>query len=147
MASAIREARGEAREAANPLSCPGASVGIVLGADAAGQPLVDFPGNPYGPLVARVAVVGGFDVAACVAGCAQVVLVFERAEASLPIIVGVMCGGGQAPPVAGPQRQTISAEKELTLRCGKGSVTIREDGNILIKGTNVTSRATEVHKI
>jgi hypothetical protein len=147
MDSTIQKLRRAAHTPATPPSCAGASVGIILGADADGQPLVDFPGNPYGPVAARVAVTGEIDVAAWVAACAQVVLVFERAEASLPIIVGVIAGTAPVPPVDKSGPRTISAEKELVLRCGKGSLTIRDDGNILIKGTNVTSRATDVHKI
>ena len=41
----------------------------------------------------------------------------------------------------------IEAEDEIELRCGKGSITIRKDGKIVVKGTHILSRASGPHRI
>lgn len=41
----------------------------------------------------------------------------------------------------------IEARKNLTLKCGEGSITIREDGKILIKGKDLVSHAQRMNRI
>jgi hypothetical protein len=41
----------------------------------------------------------------------------------------------------------LEAKKNLTLRCGDGSITIREDGKILIKGKDLVSHAKRLNRI
>ena len=41
----------------------------------------------------------------------------------------------------------IEARKQLTLRVGEGSITIREDGKILIKGKDLVSHAQRMNRI
>jgi hypothetical protein len=41
----------------------------------------------------------------------------------------------------------VEARKNLTLKCGDGSITIREDGKILIKGRDLVSHAVRVNRI
>jgi hypothetical protein len=41
----------------------------------------------------------------------------------------------------------IEAKKNLTLKCGEGSITIREDGKILIKGKDLVSHAQRMNRI
>jgi hypothetical protein len=41
----------------------------------------------------------------------------------------------------------LEAREEIVLRCGKGSITLRKDGKIAIKGTHLLSRATGVLRI
>jgi hypothetical protein len=69
----------------------GARMGWLVGADAAGLPLVDFPGNPSGPQVARRTVPLTPEV---IQGAAStrpgVVLMFENGDARLPLIVGLV---------------------------------------------------------
>jgi uncharacterized protein (DUF2345 family) len=45
------------------------------------------------------------------------------------------------------QRMLVSAKKELTLRCGKASITLTEAGKVLIQGSYVSSRSTGVNRI
>jgi len=45
------------------------------------------------------------------------------------------------------QRVVVEAEKELELRCGEASVTLNAKGQILIKGTDVVSRAKRNQRI
>lgn len=135
----------------------GVLVGRLISAKKTGYMLVDYPGNPFGPLHARSTVrISDRD------GNSEVVLVFEDNNPRLPIIIGVI----QDEPVAAfpPQevildrneakeiivdreRIVLDAKKEILLRCGKGSVTIGKDGKIVIKGTNLLSRAKGVNRI
>ncbi len=42
---------------------------------------------------------------------------------------------------------TLEAKSCLTLKCGDGSITLRQDGKILIKGKNLVSLAMETNRI
>jgi hypothetical protein len=142
----------------------GARVGCLLGIDEHGSPLVDFDGNPFGLIGARLAVPGVDNLTELAAQQASIVLVFENADASRPIIVGVLQSNcsvrsetstnrttvlerGSYDVTADSHQLRIEAREELTLRCGKGSLSIRKDGKILLRGTNITSRAAQVNKI
>jgi hypothetical protein len=46
-----------------------------------------------------------------------------------------------------PAELVLEAAKSLTLRVGDGSITIREDGRILIKGKDLVSHAQRVNRI
>jgi hypothetical protein len=46
-----------------------------------------------------------------------------------------------------PDELVIEAKKNLTIRCGEGSITLREDGKILVKGKDLVSRATRMNRI
>jgi hypothetical protein len=128
-------------------------VGSLVGENADG-PLVDYPDNPHGPLVARstVPVAGARDRSG--RGC-DVLLVFEHERSDLPVIVGVL----QPRQVVAPRvdvplealvdgkRVTIDAQDEVVLRCGKASITLRRNGRVVIRGTYVETRAEGVNRI
>ena len=42
---------------------------------------------------------------------------------------------------------TIEAESEILLKCGKGSILIRKDGKIILKGTDLLSRSSGRQRI
>lgn len=44
-------------------------------------------------------------------------------------------------------KHMITAENELILTCGKGSIIIEKDGKIILKGTEILSRASGANKI
>ena len=45
------------------------------------------------------------------------------------------------------ERIVFDAKKEIELRCGKSSLIMKNDGKIVIKGTQLVSRASGVNKI
>lgn len=45
------------------------------------------------------------------------------------------------------QSLRLSGQKEITLRCGKSSITLTKSGKILIKGEHIVSRATGSNRI
>jgi hypothetical protein len=93
----------------------------------------------------------------------EVLVVFEDGDPRKPIIVGVM----EEPleslvelKVSAPEQQSekldahidgkrvvIEADEEIELKCGQGSITIRKDGKIVIKGTNLLSRSSGPNRI
>ncbi len=42
---------------------------------------------------------------------------------------------------------SFEASEQIVLKCGKGSITLRKDGKIVIKGTNLLSRSTGINRI
>jgi hypothetical protein len=118
----------------------GACVGRIDRIDANGDVFVDFRGNRLGPIPARVA------TTAELRGTAQLVLlVFEDADPDLPVIAGVVRPGirGQEPR----RSLTLEAADEITITCGKSSITLRRDGRVTIKGTELVSRASGTNKV
>jgi hypothetical protein len=80
----------------------------------------------------------------------EVLVVFDGGRSDRPIIIGVLRSEGEAaqPTPAGlevpetrKERLLIEAVAELVLKCGAGSITLRRDGKIVLRGTHLLSRA------
>ena len=81
----------------------------------------------------------------------QVLIVFEQGDPDRPLIIGLMDDPLErivtmevSPPkeaLIDGKRVTIEAQEEIVLKCGSGSITIRKDGKIIIKGTHLLSRS------
>ena len=143
----------------------GVLVGTFLGCNAAKQPLVTFPGAPRAEIVARLAdYEPEFAAAPEQFVGRKLLLAFEGGDALQPLILGLVretlaTAPAAAPanrPLAGEAGQALTvngrslhfdAQEEIVFRCGQGSITVRADGSILIKGTKLMSRASEVNKI
>jgi hypothetical protein len=140
----------------------GMCVGQVVDVMRNGRALVDFPGNPGGPVEARQAVEGATVESLRVGKPISVVLAFENGDMRLPIIMGIVREGfPQGPQVdrmlagANVEREilvdgknlTLDAHEELTLKCGKSSITLRKDGKIVIKGMHLVSWAGGTNRI
>ena len=89
-------------------------------------------------------------------------LVFDQGDLQRPVIIGLMENAleemvaFQVPAeeakevkdiLVDGKRITIEAESEILLKCGKGSILIRKDGKIIIKGTDLLSRSAGRHRI
>ena len=62
--------------------------------------------------------------------------------------LGVVLGRiGVSTTAATPDTLVIEARKNLTLRCGEGSITFRDDGKILIKGKDLVSHAKRMNRV
>jgi hypothetical protein len=117
-----------------------ALAGRVVRIEANGDVLVDFRGNAFGPIRARVTTnetLEGKDE--------PVLLLFENGDRSLPIVVGALRDGARRQT----SRRTLAFEaaEEITIACGKSSITLRRDGRVVIKGTELVSRASGTNKI
>jgi hypothetical protein len=140
-----------------PFNGPKAQMGVVVGeligiTDEGRTPLVLYSGQPStAALKARTVV----DLHGSHIGC-QVVLMFEDADPSRPIIMGVLREGegwpleqkpGQVEVDVDGERMIVSAREELVLRCGKASITLTKVGKVLIKGSYLLSRSSGVNRI
>ncbi len=85
-----------------------------------------------------------------------VVLMFENADPSRPIVMGVLRGEvgwpledkpGQVQVHADGARLVVSAKEQLVLRCGKASITLTKAGKVLIEGAYVSSRSSGVNRL
>jgi Domain of unknown function (DUF6484) len=120
-------------------------VGRIVRITEDGEILVDYPGNQVGPIRARLGMQVPLD-----RPDQQVLLVFENQDVTLPIIAGVItdkvgdlrCRGSRD-----GEELTLKATKELTLVCGKSSITLRSDGKVIVKGREILSRASGTNKI
>lgn len=127
-------------------------IGVLLGIDDTGVPLVVFPGNESGVGVpARsTATLCADDI-----GC-EVALLFENGDAAKPLVIGRV----QNPQRATEQRKTattevevdgerveFNAKQEIVLKCGKASITLTKAGKVLIRGTYLLSRSSGANRI
>jgi hypothetical protein len=75
-------------------------------------------------------------------GSAVLVLMPEQADAP-PIVLGCVTSYADA---AKPQDVALEASGSVTLKCGQGSVTLRND-KVLVKGKEVVSRAKGANQV
>lgn len=89
---------------------------------------------------------------------ASVVVVFDGGDVRRPLILGVLqdtiARSSRAPDavhgtavIADDERQEITAEREIVLRCGDASITLTRAGKVIIKGNYILSRSTGYNKI
>ena len=134
----------------------GVAIGVLMGFDEAGAPLVVFAGNRSETAVpARTtAALGRADVGG------EVALLFESGDPGRPVVIGRLLhlaeAEASAPMATGPQpitverdgeRLELTADREIVLRCGKASITLTRAGKVLIRGTYVSSRSTGANRI
>jgi hypothetical protein len=137
-------------------------VGWINHITAEGQALVDYPSNAGGPVRARSIVVGPLKNLDNSPAGIPVLLVFENGDPGLPIIVGIIRDTLSSPVsqeevtsaverprdiVLDGKKVVLEANAEIVLRCGKSSITLKKDGKIVVKGTQIISRASGAQKI
>ena len=86
----------------------------------------------------------------------EVLVVFAHDNPDEPVIVGVMenilesvvsMEDSPAMVPADPEQVVIRAEKEVVLACGDSSISLTREGNVVVKGRNILSRASRSNKI
>jgi len=80
----------------------------------------------------------------------DLLLVWQPAPGERGVVlgrVGPTNGPTSADPAGPPTELVLEATHSLTLRVGDGSITIREDGKVLIKGKDLVSHATRTNRI
>lgn len=130
----------------------GIVVGEVVGLIDGATPLVMWPTNPSSAAVAARTVV---DICGAHVG-RQAVLMFESADCSKPVIMGLLTQAQPWPTEDRPlqvevdadgRRLTITAAERIVFRCGKASLTMTKTGKVLLQGTYVSSRSSGVNRI
>lgn len=142
----------------NSVGFGGVRLGRIVGADPRGTLLVDYPGNPFGPLPALSTVTIPVEMLNVER---DALVAFVDNDPQQPIVVGLVQPqpllptpsiGKYAPRsplevTADGQRLTISAYSELELQCGESRIILRRDGKISILGVSILSRAKVCHRI
>lgn len=121
-----------------------------------GRAEVSYPGNPVqGTLLASSTVkMTQQDIGN------EVALAFLGGDPEQPIVLGLVQYPAQDQPgvteehdkntidvkVDG-ERVTLSADKEIVLKCGKASITLTRAGKIIVKGAYVSTHSTGVNRI
>jgi hypothetical protein len=145
----------------------GVVIGMLSSLNTQGNPLVIFPGNPAeSPVVARtVAICRNTDVGR------EVALLFEEGDPAKPLLVGLIQDPlnpmtSAAPPYSEEQdlnldakveensyleldgeRIELKAQQEITLKCGRASITLTKAGKVLIRGAYLLNRSSGVNRI
>jgi hypothetical protein len=151
--SEIGHGRGETAVESTASNVSGVVRGSLIGFKEHGlSALVVYPGQPG-------------NVALTAASCVelhgmhigrQVALMFENGDPLCPVIVGLLRNSlaraipeapGQVEVAADGQRLTVSAKRQLVLRCGEASITLDADGKVSIRGVHVVSHAAGVNRI
>jgi hypothetical protein len=125
-------------------------IGVISGFTAAGDPIVRVPGWLHGVgLPSRETT----EVSPADLG-SEVVVAIGESECQAPIILGIMKARKTPVDPTSPvqveldgDRVTLSADKEIVLRCGAASITLTRAGKIIIRGTHILSRSTGAHRI
>jgi hypothetical protein len=135
---------------------------IIAASDNPGIIMVSCNGNP--PVPARL--ISGIDrqeLAKKENAGREVLVVFNGGNPELPIITGIMenvledlvsmeivsdpIEKAPVKTVVDKKQILIEAENEIVLQCGLGSIILRKDGKIVIKGTRIMSRASGTNKV
>ncbi|MCP4408415.1 MAG: hypothetical protein GY807_11755 [Gammaproteobacteria bacterium] len=130
----------------------GVVIGILMGFDNDGMPLVAFPGNPntIGVNARTTVVLSPDDLGR------EVALLFEGGDPRYPLVIGriqhpeeIMSDQEKKKSIADldGERVVLSAKKEIVLKCGKASITLTHAGKILIRGAYLLSRSSGVNRI
>lgn len=137
----------------SPAPVHGALVGQLIAiVDAGRQPLVRYPGQTGSAALRARATV---DLHGPHIG-AQVLLVFDRGDPGLPIVIGVLREHAGWPLPDAPaqvevdadgERLIVNAREQLVLRCGKASIRLTKSGRIEVKGETIISQAAGAHRI
>jgi len=150
----------------------GTLIGQVVGRGRRGTVQVDFEGNRHGPLEARLALaVDEATLLRAIEARQEAVLCFERGAPTRPIVLGLLAQRSETPLldsmleapedareegevaiVANGQQVPIEglldgATEELELRCGRSSLVLRRNGQILLRGEHVLVDAGQVLRL
>lgn len=84
----------------------------------------------------------------------EVVLMFEAGDPQRPVIIGavetlpgVERGESKLPATLDAETIVFTGEKEIVLRCGEASITLRKNGRVVVRGAYVETRSSGVNRI
>lgn len=125
--------------------------------------VVDYPGNPFGPLIARITDSAKCQIAGNGKGAGrEVLLAFQNNDPEQPIIVDTMYSlldeiaeATLAEPETAianevsvdGKRITFDAREEIELKCGKASIVLTNAGKVIIKGAYLLSQSSGENRI
>jgi hypothetical protein len=153
--------------AASDAALPAVVIGRLVAGSTARAPMVEFPRNAAGPLRARATIpLEPGTVERAVVTARGVTLVFENGDPRLPIVTGLLQASEPATPfqellvgahaAAAPppvearldgERVVLEGKREIVLKCGEASITLRRDGKMVLRGAQVETYAKGINRI
>jgi hypothetical protein len=146
-------------ETVSRTAASGLVVGQIVELTAGGRALVDYPGIDAGPCEAA-SILSGEPCGDRATIVGRPVLLWIDATTGTPVILGLIHDQLAPKPVkrstsktkpmdvrVDGERVVLEAKQQIELRCGESSITLRKDGKILIKGTDLVSRASRGNRI
>lgn len=139
-------------------------IGSLIGITEAGSPLVMLPGFESAVASRTIVTIPAERLQSLSAAPIGVLVIFEDGHVGRPIIAGLLrdsivaddeeravahssdFGGEKTARVDG-RYVVIEAEAELELRCGRGSIKLRRDGHVSIRGVEIVSRSSGRNKV
>jgi hypothetical protein len=128
-------------------------IGLLLSINELGQPLVAYPDNP--DETARIAR-SSAQLTTKDVGC-EVALLFEGGDPKLPLVIGKIQqtrkttdqDQDESAKLAELDGESIvlSARHNITLKCGKASITLTKAGKVVIRGAYLLNRSSGVNRI
>ena len=125
-------------------------IGTLTGLDSEGRPLVEC-GAGTTPRAARTIV--DLDPQG-LAPPVPVLLCFAEGEPESPIILGIVRSESRLQPKPAERsfrvdgrEMKFEATQSLELKCGRGSITLKADGEIVVRGVRLTQRASSTNVI
>ncbi|ESX14961.1 DUF6484 domain-containing protein [Mesorhizobium sp. C416B] len=118
----------------------GVVIGVFMGFGEEGVPLVVFAGNPEETAQPARSL---SELSSDMVG-KEVALLFQEGDPRKPLIVGRIVEPARRPGVEvirDGKRVRIRANDRLELRCGKASIVMDSDGQIVIRGTYLVSHS------
>jgi len=143
-----RTRKAKAAPTSGAVGLPSVAVARLASLDGEGRPWVTLAGDASGcPRLARhTCTIAPDDIGR------EAVLSFENGDPSKPIILGLLQSSDakQAESLqvsADGEELTLSAKRQITLQCGKASITLTRAGKVLIRGAYVSTRSSGVNRI
>ena len=78
---------------------------------------------------------------------AELAVVFLGGDPDQPLVLGKLERFGGRTTRNAKRELVLEAERKITLRCGRSSITLSRDGRIEIRGQHLLSRAASVNRI
>lgn len=137
-------------------------VGEIFEITKEGMPIVKFSGAPKEGILARVTAQSEEFGPSGQLINRSVVILLQDSDPEKPIIIGVIRDTiAEQIPDTNPATQELpfhsvsvngkslmlEGKEEIVLRCGAGSITMKANGQIIVKGTKLLSRATQSNKV
>jgi Domain of unknown function (DUF6484) len=129
----------------------GVVIGLLVGFNDIGQPMIAYPGNLNETAVAARTITQLDDDALG----KEIAVLFEQGDPGSPLIIGCIQHPDrqvqkEVSPVTAKldgEHIVLSAEQDITLKCGKASITLTRAGKILIRGAYLSSHSSGVNRI
>ncbi|HEX9749804.1 MAG TPA: hypothetical protein VGB22_00740 [candidate division Zixibacteria bacterium] len=77
----------------------------------------------------------------------RVMVFLDRQDETQPVILGVVADPFSTQAIVDGENFEIRGDQQVTLRCGKASITLTRAGKIMVRGTYLSSRSSGVNRV